>query len=53
MLAPTFAPCVLTFVPYILTFGPGTCGEILSGAKCSTGGDDRASPVATEAPQPL
>ena len=26
MLAPTFAPCVLTFAPYILTFGPCACG---------------------------
>ena len=25
MLAPTFAPCVLTFAPYILTFGPCAC----------------------------
>ena len=26
------------------------CGEILSVANCSTGGDDHASPVAAEAP---
>ena len=26
MLAPTFAPCVLTFAPYILTFRPCACG---------------------------
>ena len=25
MLAPTFAPCVLTFAPYILIFGPCAC----------------------------
>ena len=29
MLAPTFAPCVLTFAPYILTFGPCACGVSL------------------------
>ena len=29
MLAPTFAPCVLTFTPYILTFGPCACGVSL------------------------
>ena len=29
MLAPTFAPCVLTFAPYILTFGPWACGVSL------------------------
>ena len=29
MLAPTFAPCVLTFVPYTLTFGPCACGVSL------------------------
>ena len=35
MLAPTFAPCVLTFAPYILTFGPCACGVSLlsNGAK--------------------
>ena len=29
MLAPTFAPCVLTFAPYILTFGPCASGVSL------------------------
>ena len=29
MLAPTFAPCILTFAPYILTFGPCACGVSL------------------------
>ena len=29
MLAPTFAPCVLTFAHYILTFGPCACGVSL------------------------
>ena len=29
MLAPTLAPCVLTFAPYILTFGPCACGVSL------------------------
>ena len=29
MLAPTFAPCVLTFAPYTLTFGPCACGVSL------------------------
>ena len=29
MLAPTFAPCVLTFAPYILTLGPCACGVSL------------------------
>ena len=29
MLAPTFAPCILTFATYILTFGPCTCGVSL------------------------
>ena len=38
MLAPTFAPCVLTVAPYILTFGPGACGVSLlsTGANNST-----------------
>ena len=29
MLAPIFAPCVLTFAPYLLTFGPCACGVSL------------------------
>ena len=41
MLAPIFAPCVLTFAPYILTFGPCACSVSL----LSTGANIRLAQV--------
>ena len=50
MLAPTFAPCVLTFAPYILTFGPCACGVFLffnwcKYSTCTGGGCHQLQPA--------